>query len=221
MSAELMLECSTVSILIIEEREDTGIVIGVPHHAPKGIEHLRCKNEKGNYRVSDENAGFLGRYVAEKLDACSVIACNYTFDVNKYIRSDYSMQIAKWDPKFLVEIHGHGKDKKKIGYDIVISSGSRENSIHSEKLATKLNEKFSNVHELENFNACGIFGDIPSDLRATQSATITDGRWTPFHIELPSSLRKPKNLKVGKPPIEGYKFCDCLVEALNETCHKK
>ena len=46
MSAELMLECSTVSMLIIEERKYNDIVIGVPHHAQMGINFLKAKKKK-------------------------------------------------------------------------------------------------------------------------------------------------------------------------------
>ncbi len=150
MSGELMLECSTVSLLIIEEREDNGIVIGVPHHAPKGIEYLKCKNEKGNYRVADENAGFLGRYVAEKINSHSIIANNYYFDVNKNLRTDYSIQIAKWKPKYLIEIHGHGNDC----YGVLISSGSK-NDEHTIALADLLNEKKKSINSLQDLEIIG------------------------------------------------------------------
>ena len=109
MSGELMLEATDTSLLIIEKRGHTDIIVGVPHHAPAGVDQLPCPE----HNKSDENTGFLGRYLAEILDACSIIACNYTVDVNKYFRTDYCMQIAKWDPKVLVEIHGHGSGKAK------------------------------------------------------------------------------------------------------------
>ena len=147
MSAELMLECSNVSTMIIEERTNSDIVIGVPHHAPAGINYLRCKDKNGKDRVSDENAGFLGRYVAEKLDSHNVIACNYTFDVNKYFRSDYAMQIAQWNPKYLVEIHGHSG--KHTNNDIEISSGQTNNK-YSMDLAQRLQDKCSKNKILQN-----------------------------------------------------------------------
>jgi len=205
--ANLLLSTSE-SILFTEERQLKDIVIGVPHHAPAGIEKLRCPDN----RISDENAGYLGRYIAEKLNCCSIIACNYSFDVNKYFRSDYSMQIAQWDPKFLVEIHGHGKTKAKIE----ISSGCIENDKWSKKLAGKLKEKCSKIKGLRDISIYGEFKKI--NLKATGSVTIKDGRWIPFHIEMPSTLRKHNKSKVRKPPLIGYKFCDCLVESLNEIC---
>lgn len=209
LSAELMLECSTVSLLIIEEREDNGIVIGAPHHAPKGIEYLKCKNEKGNYRVADENAGFLGRYIAEKLNSHSIIACNYYFDVNKNLRTDYSIQIAKWKPKYLIEIHGHGDDR----YGVLISSGSKDDE-HAISLASLLNEKKKNIKDLKDIEIVGKFIDIPEKYQAKKSVTITDDRWKSFHIEIPKSLRKTDDLTPGKPPIQGYHFCNCLVESI-------
>lgn len=109
MSAELMLEATETSLLIIEERARHDIVVGVPHHAPAGVSQLPCPE----HRPSDENAGFIGRHLAERLGCCSVIACNYTIDANKHLRSDYTMQIAAWRPTVLIEIHGHGKTKSK------------------------------------------------------------------------------------------------------------
>lgn len=213
MNTELILKSASESILIIEERKFKDIVIGVPHHAPAGTKTLPCDKHKD----SDENAGFLGRYIAEKLNSCCIIACNYRIDVNKYFRSDYSMQIAQWNPKFLVEIHGHGD--KKANYDIEISSGSSENNRWSTELETKLKDKCSKIKELKNLTICGKFEDIY--LKATNSATITDGRWAPFHIELPSALRKPQKPKLWKPPLKGYKFCNCLIESLKEICREK
>ena len=52
--------------------------------------------------------------------------------------------------------------------------------------------------------------------KASDAVTINDERWLPFHIELPPQLRMPANKNIGKPPKEGYLFCDCLVEALEE-----
>jgi len=61
--AESILKSASISALIIEERKFKDIVIGVPHHAPAGIEKLPCLE----HPESDENAGYLGRYIAEKL----------------------------------------------------------------------------------------------------------------------------------------------------------
>lgn len=208
MSAELMLESTSTSILIIEERKFKDIIIGVPHHAPAGVKKLPCPD----HEASDENAGFLGRYIAEKLNCCSIIACNYVIDVNKYFRSDYSMQIAQWNPKLLVEIHGHGGTKVIAG--IEISSGSSANDTHSKKLAAKLSGKLSGIQQLKHISICGEYDKIY--FKAKDSVTINDGRWIPFHIELPAELRKPTNGITGKPANVAYIFCDCLIESLKE-----
>lgn len=206
MSAELMLEARDTSLLIIETRRCRDIIVGVPHHAPAGVEHLPCLE----HDAADENAGFLGGYLAERLDACSVIACNYPFDVNKYFRTDYSTQIAIWDPKVLVEIHGHGSGEAK--YDIEISSGASNND-HSEALAGKLITKLSAIKELDSFTICGSHNKL--GLAARKAVTINDGRWVPYHIELPRAIRIPST-STGKPPKIGYLFCEALAEALTE-----
>jgi len=211
MSAELMLEATNTSLLIIEKRQFTDIVVGVPHHAPAGVEHLPCHEHKD----SDENVGFLGRYLAERLDVCSVIACNYTVDVNKYFRTDYSMQIAIWNPKVLVEIHGHGSGKAKS--DIEISSGA-SNNYSSEALANALLTKLSAIKGLDSFTICGTHNKL--GLAAKDAITINDGRWIPYHIELPKTIRKPSGTNTGKPPKIGYQFCDALAEVLIEI-HRK
>lgn len=212
MSAELMLESTSTSLLIIEERKSKDIVVGVPHHAPSGIKKLPCPDHSD----ADENAGFIGRYIAEKLNCCSIIACNYMIDVNKYFRSDYSMQIAQWDPKYLVEIHGHGGKNAKS--DIEISSGSSNNDKFSKQLSNNLSDRILQIDELKSLSICGEFNKI--NFQAKGSATICDGRWISFHIELPGNLRKPENGGTGKPSPLGYRFCDCLVSSLINVCRE-
>ena len=202
MIAELMLESTEPSLLIIEERARKDIVVGVPHHAPAGNPSLPCPEHK----ASDENAGFHGRFLSKKLDCCSIIACNYTVDVNKFFRTDYSMQIANWNPKVLVEIHGHGGFKAKS--DIEISSGSSTNDKFSKSLANKLLTSFSAVQELQVLSVCGEYSKLY--FTATKAVTITDGRWVSYHIELPPALRKPLNSASGKPPEIGYRFFNLL-----------
>lgn len=206
MSTELMLETKT-SVLIIEKRSHSNTVIGVPHHAPAGQSMLPCCQ----HPQADENAGFLGWYLAEKLDCCSVIACNYTVDVNKCLHTDYSMQIAAWNPRQLVEIHGHGGG---ACYNIEISSGGSHNDEHSKRLAAKLKIAFESDPDLKALTVCGEYEKLC--FKAKQAVTICDGRWLPYHIELPPQLRKPPHATSGKPPETAYRFCDILAQALRE-----
>lgn len=211
MSAELMLESSGPSLLIIEERTSKDVVVGVPHHAPAGTPRLPCPEHK----EADENAGFLGRYLAEVLDCCSIIACNYAIDVNKYFRSDYTMQIARWNPKALIEIHGHGGiTSGKAKHHIEISSGSSDNDRYSDKMATKLKSVLAGINVLKDLSICGKYSKL--GLKAQKSVTITDGRWIAYHIELPPDLRKLSDGRGGKPPEIGYKFCDALAKVVRE-----
>lgn len=211
MNIEDMLGFSEPSLLIIEERTIKKVVVGVPHHAPDGTTTLRCLKS----RDSDENAGFLGRYVAETLDCCSIIACNYTIDVNKFFRSDYTMQIAGWNPNVLIEIHGHGGKKAK--HDIEISSGGSDNDRYSQQLATKLAGILAATDDLKSLSVCGEYSELY--FKASESVTISDGRWIAYHIELPPKLRKQSDSSGGKPSHIGYKFCDALIKAVKEI-HK-
>ena len=208
MNAESMLESPALSLLIIEERANKDIVVGVPHHAPAGKTTLPCQDHPD----SDENAGFLGRYVAEALNCCSIIACNYTIDVNKSLSSDYAMQIARWRPKVLIEIHGHGGKKAK--HDVEISSGSTENDRHSHQIATKLTGILADANGLKSLSICGQYSKL--HFKARGAVTISDGRWVAYHIELPPGLRKPSDSPNGKPSNIGYTFCDALTKAVRE-----
>jgi len=204
---ESLLAASKPSVLIIEHRRRENIVVGVPHHAPGGTDTLPCPE----HRASDENTGYLGYFLAEKLNCCSIIACNYTTDVNKCLHSDYSMQIAKWRPAILVEIHGHagGIANQKV---IEISCGSEARNELSVGLARKLGTLFSKSRQLKNISVIGDFRRL--HFQATKSATITDHRWIPYHLELPPMLRNKGATK--KPPKVGFMFCETLAKALTE-----
>lgn len=203
-----MLESTEKALLIKEKRLRSDIVVGVPHHAPAGTPVLPCPE----HRDSDENTGYIGRYLAEQLDCCSVIACNATVDPNKYLDTDYTLQIAAWRPRILIEIHGHGKVRSR--YDVEISCGSAEFTHYSEALAAGINSRLSADERFADVSVSGRFQDLY--FRATKSLTITDTRWLAYHIELSSRLRKPNAGPTGKPTPFAYRFCDHLAAALSE-----
>ena len=120
------------------------------------------------------------------------------------------MQIASWNPKVLIEIHGHGGTNAKS--DIEISSGSSHNDRFSKCIADKLKSSFSTVQELDALSVCGEYSKL--NFKASDTVTISDGRWVSYHIELPAILRKPPKNGSGKPPDIGYQFCDFLVDEL-------
>ena len=209
MDTMAMLESTAPSLLITEERTRSDIVVGVPHHAPAGTPTLPCDEHPD----SDENAGFIGRHLAEQLDCGSVIACNATMDVNKHLDSDYTRQIIRWNPEILVEIHGHGKVRSR--YDVEISCGSAEQTTYAETLASAISHSISMDAKLAAISVCGRFNEIY--FRATKSLTITDPRWRAFHIELSSMLRKPGNGRPGQPTALAYRFCTHLAAALRTS----
>lgn len=200
MRTELLLECKDKSILITDNRDRNEIVIAVPHHAPLGVSQLPCKT----HCDADENAGFLGHYTAQLLNCCSVIACNYFIDSNKTKESDFFKKIRAWEPKILVEIHGHGGDSAK--YDIEISSGSMKRNNWSEEMASRMLFKLATTDLLQNYTISGDFNKIY--FKASKTITITTDDWIAFHIELPKSIREEKS----KYDL----FCKLLADTINE-----
>ena len=145
------LEISSCSLLVFEPRKYSNIIIGVPHHAPAGVAKLPCPE----HREADENAGFIGRYIAEALQSASVVACNYPIDVNKSLVTDYSSILAFLKPKYLIEIHGHGN--RSANFNVEISSGKKERTI-SETFAHAILEE-SRLIKTRFLLKCKIAGD--------------------------------------------------------------
>ncbi len=206
---EQILFLETPSILLTEERERKDIVIGAPHHSVGGVKNLPCVEHPN----ADENSGFIARHIAEALKISSIIACNYRVDPNKNLRTDYSMQIAQWAPKYLIEIHGHGA--KSISDNLIeITAGSLTRNDFSQLFASNLQTKLSSYEELNKYVALGDFRKLY--FQGTKSATITDERWKPLQIELPPSLRlNPVNNKL---PKSASNLTKCLIESITEVC---
>lgn len=196
------------SILLIEERERKDIVIGAPHHTLGGVKQMPCPE----HMFGDENTGFIARRIAEIMNISSVIACNYRVDSNKNLRTDYSLQIAQWSPQYLIELHGHGA--QKISDDTIeISSGIKERNEKSKFFAEILKSKFNNINSLKRFYINGDFFTI--HFKAAKTSTIIDSRWTPFHIELPPSMRLDTSNNLP-PFIE--EAIECMVETITQVC---
>jgi len=206
---EQILFLETESILLTEERERKDIVIGAPHHSVGGVKKLPCVE----HPEADENSGFIARQIAETLKLSSIIACNYRVDPNKNLRTDYSMQIAQWTPKYLIEIHGHGA--KVISDNLIeITAGSLTRNDFSKLFASTLQTKLASNEELKNYVVLGDFSKL--HFKGTKSATITDERWKPLQIELPPSLRlNPTDNKLPNYAADLTKY---LIETINEVC---
>lgn len=185
MTIETLLNDAVNSYLIFIPGKNTDVMIGVPHHAPLGVQQLPCES----HPTSDENTGFIGYRLAQMLDCPCLIAANYFIDPNKYKSSDYFKKIEEVAPKVLIEIHGHAG--LSAHFDIEISSGSLEKSVLSKKFSDQLFSKFSSHPSLSNYTISGNFNQI--HFRATKSLTINTDQWTAFHIELPQKLREDQH----------------------------
>lgn len=188
------------SILLYIPADNGGIVVGVPHHAPQEV--LDLPNPE--HPVSDENTGFIGAALADRLNCPVIIACNYFMDVNKHKSSDYYKKIQSLQPRILTEIHGHSRNKAR--FDIEISSGSLERNFWSKELAGRLSEKLGNEPILKEYTLSGDFKRIY--FKATKSITITSPDWIAFHIELPRPIRASRHQYLA--------FSDRLAEALSD-----
>lgn len=217
-----ILKNNDTSIFIASINKKSKILIGVPHHTPSGTVTMPCKE----HLYSDENVGYIGAYIAEKLKCSFLCACNYFIDVNKNDNSNYSdyyTALKRCKPKYLVEIHGHGMEHS--GNNIEISSGSKEEERYSLQLKDELdkvidekcrgNNKNVELNKLKEFKINANFDTIY--FKATRSATIIDKNWISFHIELPVALRIIPH-RDNKLPSLGEKFAEMLYEAIKNIC---
>ncbi len=216
-----ILKISDTSIFIAK-KENSKIAIGVPHHTPSGTVSMPCES----HPFSDENCGYIGAYIAEKLGCSFLCACNYFIDVNKNHEknySDYYNALNRIRPKYLIEIHGHGIEHS--GNDIEISSGSSNAEMYALGLKDQL-EKITQKQWKENKEDVDIMKirELPINadfksiyFKASKSATITDDRWISYHIELPTVLRVIPGIE-NKLPSHGIKFACILLEAIKNIC---
>ncbi len=204
-----------LSLLIADIKTESTITIGIPHHTSGGIRFMSGSEQ----RVGDDNAGYIGKYIADKLGSSLVCACNYFLDPNKNIYSDYSIAIAQSRPNYLIEIHGHGKTKTRHDVEISCGSSAKEDAAIELKLALErlIRSADQNCPEnrcLSQLEIAAAFDKI--HFKATKTATIQDSRWLAYHIELSPRLRV--NCQTNAVPKIGYAFADLLCSAISEVC---
>jgi len=188
-------------LLLTDIVSGSKIVVGVPHHAPRGITRMLCD------RNADENAGYLGSYLSQELNCSCIIASRYFFDPNKEEGSDYFRFIEKLDPDLVIEIHGH--DSRKAVYDIEISSGP-DDPEYAQEFAEKLLEKTSVVDQLADLTLSGDYQKIY--FTAQYSKTVTDIRWNTLHIELPRTIRIDPDSSF--PPQIGFALMEIITRII-------
>ena len=188
-------------LLLTDIVSDSKIVVGVPHHAPRGISRMLCD------RNADENAGYLGSYLAQELNCSCIIASRYFFDPNKEKGSDYFRFIENLNPDLVIEVHGHGS--RNAAFDVEISSGPYDPE-YAKGFAENLLKKTSAIDQLANLSISGDYQKIY--FTAQYSETVTDKRWHTLHIELPRSLRI--NPDSNLPPQIGFTLMELIKDLL-------
>lgn len=219
---EDILKINNKSIFIADIKKNSDIVIGVPHHTPSGTTNMPCES----HSRGDENTGHIGSYIAKELKGSFLCACNYFIDPNKNYNSnfsDYYLALKRCNPKYLIEIHGHGL--KPEWNDIEVSSGSKEDEHYSielkdeiYKLIDKEIEKNKDNYEflkLKDIKINADFNDIY--FKATKSSTIVDKNWISYHIELPLMLRT--DLEDSNLPELGKCFTKILCGAIKNCIY--
>lgn len=198
-----------LTLLIVDLKKSSRLTVGVPHHTPGGRSFMPTLKK----RPGDENAGFLGELLAEKLQASFVCACNYFLDPNKSLDTDYSRAIIRSNPKVLVEVHGHGH--RNTDNDVEISCGSKKEEIYAVQLMDQLKERLKADHmppKLKELKIEARFDRIY--FRATGAATIKKPVWRAYHIETPQFLRLAED--GPDVPEEGKIFIKLLAETLEK-----
>lgn len=205
----VLLNSKYYSGLIIIEGTRKDIVIAAPHHAIGGITELPCIEHK----MSDENTGFIAKSIAEELKASYLIGCNADIDYNKLEESKYCITLIDWNPRWLIEIHGHGS-KKVSDKTIEISTGSRDDKENSIKFSNVLKEKINEYSELEDYSVIGDFDTI--NFKASKTVSINNKSWNGIHIELPRSLRiDPRN----ELPNQSKYLIECIINTIKNVCN--
>lgn len=217
-----ILKINNLSIFTADIKEKSDLVIGVPHHTPSGTYTMPCET----HVYGDENTGYIGSYISKQLGCSLLCACNYFIDPNKnykYNYSDYYQALQKCNPKYLVEIHGHGIEHG--GDDVEISCGSKKEENRARTLKYEIeklidmeaNKNIDNkdLVELKKIKINADFDKI--FLKATKSSTIVDDRWLSYHIELPLILRI--NSENEYLPNKGLEFTKILCKAIKNICN--
>lgn len=188
-------------LLLTEIVSGSRIVVGVPHHAPRGISRMLCD------RNADENAGYLGSYLAQELNCSCIIASRYFFDPNKEESTDYFRFIENLNPDLVIEIHGHGS--RKANFDIEISSGPHDPE-YAKEFAENLASLTGKDDQLADFPISGDYQKIY--FTAQFSKTVTDKRWHTLHIELPRKIRI--DLDSSFPPEKGFNLMKLISQVI-------
>ena len=196
-------------------------IIGAPHHTPGGVKYMPCKEHKDG----DENAGFLALTLAEHLRGQCIIASNYWLDANKTC-NDYLLFIIQKQPKFLIEVHGHGGSANS---DIEISCGTDELTDKSEELARYVYDEIKILRKngkvfWNDVTVCGTFSKIKFKAQQTLSLSCArDCEIIPYHIEISPKFRigevdeKDENKKFKKVPKEGEELMKIIAKFFEES----
>jgi hypothetical protein len=113
------------SLTVLEHGGTPRVVLGVPHHAPIGVERIALARPEGS-RIADENAVIYALVCFSALEArgvgCRLVVASqaYDHDPNKDTASPYCRAALEHPVTLLVECHGAGS---RAPHDLELSAG--------------------------------------------------------------------------------------------------
>jgi hypothetical protein len=112
-------------LTLLERGEQPDVVLGVPHHAPVGVERIALERSQGS-RIADENAVLYALVCFSALEqhdvACRLVVASQArdHDPNKDGASPYCRAALPDRAQILVECHGAGA---RAPHDLELSAG--------------------------------------------------------------------------------------------------
>lgn len=179
MAADLAAALTGVDRLLqVGEVARPAVLLGVPHHAPVGVERIATARPEGG-RVADENAVLYALVCYDALRRRGVgcrllVACQaLDHDPNKDEESPYCRAVLEAEPRLLLECHGAGP---RAPHDLEVTAGRNAHARplpFGRRLAAALGPGFA----------------VAAQARAgTRSALLLDaaGRETPVALRFPA-----------------------------------
>lgn len=216
------------SLVWLQHGAAPAVVLGVPHHAPVGVERIALSRPGGS-RIADENALLYALVcfaaLARRQVACRLVIASQArdHDPNKEPESPYCRAVLAAGARLLLECHGSGA---RAPHDLELSAGRNRHGrplAFGRDLARALGAGFAVAAQTRPGTSQGLLVDArghesPTRLRfpalRTHSLVAAADRGIPaFHLEAKLRFRSagPRN---GRPTRSGERLGRALARTL-------
>jgi len=218
-------------LIVIERGARADVVLGVPHHAPIGVDRIALERPQGS-RIADENAVLYALVCFSALEAhgvgCRLVVASQArdHDPNKDRASPYCRAALADGARWLVECHGAGA---RAPHDLELSAGGNrlaEPLAVGRGLAAALGVGFSVAAQTRPGSAHALLVDAhgresPTMLRfpALRTGSLLEAGArgiAALHLEAKLRFRSagPRN---GSPTPSGERLGRALAQVLAES----